>query len=40
MGMVDARDTPEFLERDEGHADRRRAAQHAPAVAMSVDDEL
>ena len=31
---------PELLERDERHAERRRAAEHAPAVAMAVDDQL
>ena len=40
VGVIDAGETPELLERDEGHAERRRAAQHPPPVAMAVDHQL
>lgn len=40
MGVVDAGETPEFLKGDEAHTGGRRTAQHAPSVAMAMDDEL
>src|ERR1017187_3236249 len=35
--MVDAREPPELLKRDEGHANCGRAAKHSPAVSMTMN---